>query len=162
MPVRHAPSLLVALTLGCGGAPRAHPTTDSPSASSFDLAADRCSFLPRECIEGFDLSDEDGCPDPPPPEIVFAPGSSELSLAAARAIDEVSFDGRRLWPGASIRLVAVSPSLAAERYAAVRAALIAAGVPAQRIVDGGSLPALEDGRAFDVESVVIAADHCAL
>jgi hypothetical protein len=160
--MRHASSLLITLAIGCGGAPQAGPTTDSPPASFSHLADDRCSFLPRECIEGFDLSDEDGCPDPPPPEIIFAPGSSVLSESAARGIDEVSFDGRRLWPGASIRLVAVSPSLAAERYAVVRAALIAAGVPAQRISEGGSLPALEDGRAFDVESVVIAVDHCAM
>lgn len=156
-PMR-ASSLLVALAIGCGGAPRARTTEP---ASSSDLAGDRCSRLPRECIEGFDFSDEDGCPDPPPPEIAFAPGSSVLPAAAARLIDEVSFDGRRLWPGASIRLVAVSVSLAAERGAAVREALIAAGVPPERIVSGGSLPAVEDGRAFDVESVVIVVDHCA-
>ena len=138
----------------CGGAQtHADDFAEAPPDTN-----DRCPALRAECIEGFDYQD-DGCPDAAAPEVVFAPGSATLDDAGERVLEAVGIDGRHLWPGATIRLVAVSEGedeLATTRIANVRAGLVARGVPADRITEGD---AASEGTA--TPSVRIVADGCA-
>lgn len=149
--------MLATLVVACGGAPPVD--TEPPMLETYD----RCTVLPRECIEGFDFSDDDGCPDPPTPEVAFARGDARLATDdALRTVNEVALDGMRLWPGAKLRLVAVGADdepteLGTLRVAVVRAALIAAGVPEDRIREGSERPP-----GIVVPSVRIAVDDCAM
>ena len=124
--------LVLALVLAsCASAPEPESQVD---------AIDRCSTLRRECLDGFDYSDEDGCPDPRAPEATFSAGTT-LDDDSVRTLNEVGYESRHLWPGATIRLVAIGAS-GADRIAAVRQSLIAAGTPPDRITEGGAAPKL--------------------
>lgn len=149
---------LAMLLVACGAA----PPPDEPLISEID-SVDRCTVLPRSCLGGFDYGDDDGCPDPPTPEIAFAHGDASLATDdAVRLVNDVGWEGRNLWPGATLRLVSVRAEgepaeLDAQRIAAVRAALTGAGTPEDRLREGGEPP---PGTA--VSSVRIAVDGCAL
>lgn len=177
---------LVAALHGCGAAAcgAAAPEAAAPEAAAPEAAApeptrwdslggidaiDRCSVVGEACLEGFDGSD-DGCPDPSAPALRFGEGSSRLedNEDGTRVLGDVCIDGRRLWPGATLRLVAVSPELGPERVAEVRARLIACGVSDSVLREGGPLPApqwessAEQAHAYPPTSVVVVAENCAL
>lgn len=158
----------VCVVTGCGAA-TTEPVTELCIGGVDE--SDNCSesALHRRCLADYDFAD-DGCPRPHAPEVRFEAASVALADDAEHVLNLVCADALRLWPGASLRLVAVEPALAADRIEVVRAALVACGVPAARIRVGGPLPepelapwqSVEDAPTYAPNSVVVTADSCAL
>jgi OOP family OmpA-OmpF porin len=132
------------------GCPVASADGDGDGVSD---AADRCPGTPR----GVDVDDA-GCPDEPPsvlgsrdrplvlPEVVFAPGSTALSAEArevldgmAEALEDAPRDLRVEIGGHTDDAgdAADNLDLSQRRAEAVRAYLVAQGVPAERLVARG-------------------------
>ena len=159
---------LVGLAIALAACGAASPEEPAPIAETSGIeclggidTVDRCPTVPYACIASYRPDADDGCPDPayPFPVARFEPTSIELSPEAMGVASGICLD--ELWPGASLRLVAVGDGLRAERIAALRAALVACGVPAERIREGGAVPAPGPGGVYAVDDVVVAVDDCA-
>ncbi|HUH05980.1 MAG TPA: hypothetical protein VML75_28515 [Kofleriaceae bacterium] len=124
----------------CGSRPAPARPADPDRDHVEEIAdeSDRCPYLPRHCLQGFDVREDDGCPDAPPPSFALPVGSAEVPDEAGRALDGVAVDVRRLVAGASL-VIAVnvawgeSETETARRGALVVRALVARGVPADLI-----------------------------
>ncbi len=127
---------------------------------------DRCPTLPSECLEGFDFQDNDGCPDPPPPEIEFARGSAVVPPEASDVLDRVATDARHL--GRGVRLAVTgdrwpeeAEPLARARADAIVAALVRRCVDRTRIqAADDDLPESFEGRDPPPNRAVITARGC--
>jgi len=138
---------------------RPSPEPDRSVAHDIPDVDDRCRRFAADCFADWRPGDDDGCPDPPPPTIVFAAGSVALPADAAGVVVDVARDAGSLAPGVRLRLEADGPpgepdELLLDRAGRVRDALIAGGAPAAILEPAFGGPEDLEGHDPDPGSVV--------